>query len=184
MQREKRDRDRPYCGDDTGRPQIERVQAALSRAPDEGQSPEEFQLWMSAFKRFYDASSLANHNVATQQGYLLQAVNMDLGKVVEHKITPSMKVLGPGGCLEVLEVEFRIIYPIFLRCVDFFLVKQDPREDLAEYLLHLSTMSDMADLEAMSKEDLTAFSFIASCTDKRLHDKLFKLKRKDMTTIN
>ena len=145
--------------------------------------PEEFRLWMSFFKRFYDASRLAGHNVAIQQGYLLQAMEVELRKIVEHKITAVMKLFEPGGCLEVLEDEFRIIYPIFSRRVDFFQVTQDPGEDPVDYLQRLSSMNDMADLEAMSKEDLTAFRFIASCTDKRLHDRLFELKQKDMTTI-
>ena len=41
----------------------------------------------------------------------------------------------------------------------------------------------MADLEAMSKEELTTFRFIGACDDKRLRDKIFDLKRKDATAI-
>ena len=41
----------------------------------------------------------------------------------------------------------------------------------------------MADLESMSKEDLTAFRFIDACDDKRLREKIFELKRKDATAI-
>ena len=41
----------------------------------------------------------------------------------------------------------------------------------------------MADLEAMNKKDLAAFQFIASCADSRLRDKLFELKRKDLTSV-
>ena len=41
----------------------------------------------------------------------------------------------------------------------------------------------MADLEAMSREDLTAFRFIDACNDKRLREKIFDLKRKDATAI-
>ena len=41
----------------------------------------------------------------------------------------------------------------------------------------------MADLESMSKEDLTAFRFIDACDDKRLREKIFELKRKDATAV-
>ena len=41
----------------------------------------------------------------------------------------------------------------------------------------------MADLEAMSREDLTAFRFIDACDDKSLREKIFDLKRKDATAI-
>ena len=41
----------------------------------------------------------------------------------------------------------------------------------------------MADLEAMSREDLMAFCFIDACDDKRLREKIFDLKCKDATAI-
>ena len=52
---------------------------------------------MSAFQHFYNASGLAIHNVATQQGYLLQAVDVELRKIIETKITATMKITGPGA---------------------------------------------------------------------------------------
>ena len=147
-------------------------------------TPEEFRMWMSAFRRFFDASGLEKHNAATQQGYLLRGLEIDLRKVIELKITTAMKLYGAGGCMDVLEEEFRIIYPLFSRRVDFFQLRPDTGEDVADYLHFVVATSDMADLEAMNKEDLAAFQFIASCADSRLRDKLFKLKRKDLTTVN
>ena len=55
-------------------------------------TPEEFRMWMSAFRRFFDASGLAQHNTATQQGYLLRGLDVNLRKVIELKITPTMKL--------------------------------------------------------------------------------------------
>ena len=146
-------------------------------------TPEEFRMWMSAFRRFFDASGLAQHNTATQQGYLLRGLDVDLRKVIELKITPTMKLYGEGGCMDILEEEFRIIYPLFARRVDFFQLRPDTGEDVAKYLHRVVATSDMADLESMNKEDLAAFQFIASCSDSRLRDKLFELKRIDLTTV-
>ena len=146
-------------------------------------TPEEYRLWVSAFTRFYDASGLSEHIVAVQQGYLLQAIDSDLRKVIEPKLSSAMKVFGTGGCLEVIEEEFKLIYPIFSRRLDFFQVKQDPGEDSADFLNRITSLGDMADLESMNKEDLTVFRFITCCTDKRLQDKLFELKRKDFTAV-
>ena len=155
----------------------------FSETLSKSKTPEEFRLWMSAFRRFFDASSLEKHNAATQQGYLLRGLEIDLRKVIELKITPAMKLYGAGGCMDVLEEEFQIIYPLFSRRVDFFQLRPDTGEDVADYLHRVVATSDMADLEAMNKEDLAAFQFIASCADSRLRDKLFKLKRKDLTTV-
>ena len=128
---------------------------------------------MGAFTRFYDASGLADHNAATQQGYLLKAVDTDLRKTIESKITSGMKVFGTGGCLQLLEEEFKVIYQIFARHLDFFQVKQDSSEDSADYLNRVMALGDMVDLESMNREDLTAFRFIVSRTDRGLWDKLF-----------
>ena len=46
-------------------------------------TPSEFWLWTSAFKRFYEASSLKEQSVATQHGHMLQALSPELQEVVE-----------------------------------------------------------------------------------------------------
>ena len=53
-------------------------------------TPSEFRLWVSAFRRFHEASNLHIQSVATQQGYLLQALSSDLQDILEQKLTPSM----------------------------------------------------------------------------------------------
>ena len=146
-------------------------------------TPSEFRLWVSAFRRFHDASNLKVQSVATQQGYLLQALSAELQEIVEQKLTPSMPLFGPAGCMDILEGEFRTLYPIFNRRVDFFQVKREQGENSEEFLRRLTKLAEMADLGAMSQEELTTFRFIAACDDKRLRDKIFDLKRKDATAV-
>ena len=122
-------------------------------------TPGKFRLWVSAFKRFYEASSLKTQSVATQQGYMLQAISVELQEIVEQKLTPSMPLFGPAGCLDILEGEFRTLYPIFNRRVEYFQVVREQRESSEEYYRCLARLADMADLEAMSKEELTTFRF-------------------------
>ena len=146
-------------------------------------TPCELRLWIAAFQRFHDASSLKLQSVATQQGYLLQALDADLQDIVARQLTPSMPIFGPAGCLDLLMAEFRSLYPIFNRHVDFFQVRRDQGEYTEDFWRRLSKLGDMADLESMSKEDLTAFRFIDACDDKRLREKIFELKRKDATAV-
>ena len=120
-------------------------------------TPSEFRLWISAFRKFHEASNLQIQSVATQQGYLLQALNSDLQDIVEQKLTPSMQLFGPAGCMDILEGEFRTLYPIFNRQVDFFQVKQEQGENSEEFFRHLSKLAQMADLGAMTQEELTTF---------------------------
>ena len=125
-------------------------------------TPEEFRLWTSEFRRFADASGLLKQNAATQQGYLLRALDLDLKKVVAQKVTPAMTLYGAGGCMELIEEEFKVIYPVFNRHFDFFQLKRGDGEDVSDYLTRVAATSDMADLEAMNKEELSIFQFLAS----------------------
>ena len=146
-------------------------------------TPSEFRLWMAAFQRFHEASNLKQQPIATQQGYLLQALSAGLQEIVERKLTPNMPLFSPAGCLDILEGEFRTLYPIFNRRVDFFQVIREPGENADEYLHRLTSLAEIADLGAMTPEELTIFLFIGSCNDKRLREQIFQLKRKDSTAV-
>ena len=114
---------------------------------------------------------------------MLQALDAVLQEVVSSQITPGIPVFEPAGCLDLLEAEFQSLYPIFNRRVDFFQVRRDQGESAEDFWRGLSKLGDMADLEAMSREDLMAFRFIDACDDKRLREKVFDLKHKDATAI-
>ena len=94
-----------------------------------------------------------------------------------------MPIFGPARCLDLLEAEFKTIYPIFNRQVDFFQVRRDQGESAEKFCRRLSKLGDMADLESMSREDLTAFRYIDACDDKHLREEIFDLKQKDATSI-
>ena len=59
-------------------------------------TPSEFRLWVSAFRRFHEASNLKSQSIATQQGYLLQALSSELQDIVEQKLTTTMPIFGPA----------------------------------------------------------------------------------------
>ena len=146
-------------------------------------SPGEFRLWIAVFRRFYDASNLQQQPISTQQGYLLQALDSSLQEILERQLCPRTTIFGPAGCINMLEAEFKSLYPIFNRRVDFFQVRRDQGEATGDFWLRLTKLVDMADLEAVSKEDLTVFRFIDACDDTHLREKIFNLKRKDATVV-
>ena len=146
-------------------------------------TPGELRLWLAAFRRFYNASNLHQQPVATQQGYLLQALDPSLQEILERQICPGTLVFGPAGCIDMLEAEFKSLYPIFNRRVDFFQVRRDQGEAAGDFWQCLAKLGDMADLESVSKEDLTVFRFIDASDDSHLREKIFDLKRKDATAV-
>ena len=146
-------------------------------------TPGEFRLWIAAFRRFFDASNLQQQPTSTQQGYLLQALDSSLQEILERQLCPGTTIFGPAGCIDMLEAEFKSLYPIFNRRVEFFQVRRDQGEANGGFWMRLTKLRDMADLEAISKEDLTVFRFIDACEDAHLREKIFDLKRKDGTAV-
>ena len=146
-------------------------------------TPIEFRMWSAAFLRWHDASGLGKQPPAQQQAYFLQALDEELREIVERQLQTAMPIYGPAGCQSLIEAEFLSLYPLFNRRVEFFQTTRSQGEDTGEFLRRLSQLGDMADLEAMSKEELTVFRFIAACSDTRLRDKIFDLPRKDITTV-
>ena len=146
-------------------------------------TPSKFRLWVAAFRRFHDTSNIKQQSVATLQGYLLRVFDAELQEVVKRKLTPSMQLFGPAGCLDILDGEFQTLSPIFNRRVDFFQVEREQGENTVDLLHRLTKLADIGDLESMSKEELTTFRFISACNDQCLRDKIFNLKRKDATAI-
>ena len=55
-------------------------------------TPCQFRLWIAAFQRFHDVSGLKLQSVATQQGYLLQAIDTDLQDIVARQMTSKMPI--------------------------------------------------------------------------------------------
>ena len=136
-------------------------------------TPGEFRLWIAAFCRFFDASNLQQQPISTQQGYLLQALDSSLQEILERQLCPGTTIFGPAGCIDMLEAEFKSLYPILHRRVDFFQVRRDQGDATGDFWLRLTKLGDMADLEAISKEDLTVFRFIDACGYAHLREKIF-----------
>ena len=166
-----------------GTPKMQPCKLLFPKPLSKENTPIEFRMWVTAFKRYYDASSLGKQPTAVQQGYFLQALNDELREVAERQMAPTMPIYGPAGCLDLIEAEFKSLYPVFNRRMNFFQARRDQGEDTNAFLRRISQLADMADLEAMTKEELTVFRFIEACDDHRLRDKIFDLQRKDITTI-
>ena len=70
-------------------------------------TPEEFRLWTSEFRRFAEASGLLHQKAATQQGYLLKALDLELRKCMAQKYTKGMTIYNPGVAWSCLKMSSR-----------------------------------------------------------------------------
>ena len=56
-------------------------------------------------------------------------------------------------------------------------------QDSIAYLDKLTSLSLEANVELLDREVMTVFRFMSSCSDKRLREKVFESKRKDLTEV-
>ena len=144
-------------------------------------TPEKMRNWVTDFTTFLQSGD--DLAIATQQAYFRRLIDDHLRRAVEPHIMPNTPVLGKGGCLEILRAEFRVLYPIFARQVDFFKVNQAGSEDAISYLEKLTTLGLEANVNQLDRESITVFRFISSCSDQRLREKIFESKRRDLTEV-
>ena len=170
--------------DDLGNPRI--VEPSRFLKPEElhsGFSPERLRLWIRSFQRFFDSGELSGTSFERQQGYLLNNISDELRLILDPKISSHTPVFGPGGCIEILKEEFVIIYPMFLRQLDYFQAQQKPHEDPVAFLDRLSALSIEAEVESLNRESTNVFRFISGLEDQTLRKRLFELRRQDMTEV-
>ena len=111
-----------------GTPKISTCKLLFPSQLTKSNTPGEMRLWLASFRRFYDASNLNQQPTATQQGYFLQALDASLQEILERQLCPETSIFGPAGCVDMLEAEFKSLYPVFNRRVDFFRVRRDQGE--------------------------------------------------------
>ena len=131
-------------------------------------TPCEFRLWVAAScGSMLRAASNSNQSQLSRGTYFKPSMLIikTLSLASSRQVCQS---LGQPACLDLLEAEFRSLYPILNRRVDFYQVRRDQGEYAEDFWRCLSKLGEMADLESMSKEDLTAFRFIDASDNKRL----------------
>ena len=85
----------------------------------------------------------------------------DLGSFVG----PTTPILGPEGCLEILEKRFRVFHPTFNRRVQLFNTTKQVGEDSSTLLTRVATLGLDADVELLDKEGILAFVYLAAEDD-------------------
>ena len=85
-------------------------------------TPEKMRNWLLDFSTFLHSGE--GLSVASQQAYFRRLIDDHLRRAMEPHMLPQTPVVGKGGCLEMLEKEFKVLYPIFPCQVELFKANQ------------------------------------------------------------
>ena len=137
-------------------------------APDA--KPSVLRAWKKRFQVYYESHNMAEMPINEQQLYFMSCLTSKLESRMNDKVkdpTPVMPSAGASeSCLELLEAEFLVTYPIESRRHDLFSCHQAHNESLTDFLIRLFELAQEADLEKLKKDDIILFLGLAGTCNK------------------
>ena len=149
------------------------------------QSPAELRIWMEQYEAYHEASNfnlLAGHQ---QRAYFGSCLDPLLYAKVKEGIIGDVPVFTeahddddeenpPPSCMSLLQAEFDLHYPLFLRRHKFFQCKQEKNQPFSDFAVKLRQLGDECDLEEMGTNELYVHRYIGGVTDEKLRDKFLR----------
>lgn len=145
--------------------------------------------WIRSFKQWYTASKMTLATIPEQQAYFKHCLDPYLESRLNEKIDANTPVF-PGeqdaetSCVELLQHEFRIRYPIVSRQYEFFRAKQQTGQLFSDWATTLRRMGDEANLHEMTTEDIYIMRYITGASDPKLKEKFLKEPKPSLTLFN
>ena len=147
-------------------------------------TPSEFRRWKMKMAGYFTASNLIIASNMEQRSYLEMCIDTEIAEQLDaHRdITDNSPVLEYEGkpeqevtCLDVIEQNFKIRYPLTSRRHELMQMKQPRGEPMATHSARMKGLMLDADLSTMTIEELKSTLLICSCTNEELKDELLKL---------
>ena len=103
--------------------------------------------------------------------------NSSANEKLQSTDCPSTTIFGTNGCVQILQEEFFIIYPLFKRRMEFFQMTQNANEEFSNYAAKLQKVGDEAYLEKLSVNDLYVYKYICTATNDDLLNKFLAVEK-------
>ena len=147
-------------------------------------TPSEFRRWKTKLAGYFTASNLIIASNMEQRSYLDMCIDTEIADKLEaHRdITVNSPVLEYEGrpetavtCLDAIEQNFKIRYPLTSRRHELMQMKQPRGELMSTHSAKMKGLMLDADISTMTIEELMSTLLICSCTNEELKDELLKL---------
>ena len=138
----------------------------------EDHTPHEFENWKEKWEAYYYDSCLSERPIQRQHVHFKNFLDENLALRIQENIFPSTPIMGPNGCIALLEEQFHDNYPIVLRRLNFQKLDQQPGQTFIDWSANLKQIARGADLHIMTSEDAFILRYLAGCKDPELR-KLF-----------
>ena len=143
-------------------------------------TPLEFRKWIKAFKGWYTQNQMHRMPTSLQHRYFFNHIDEKLVDKIDHHILEATKVfsddLDEETCTTILEAEFRNIFPVFNRRLDFFTHIQASGQLFSETIDTIDKLSVEAQVYDLETDEIMVMRYLSACTNSKLREKLMRLE--------
>ena len=156
-------------------------------------TPSEFRRWKTKLGGYFTASNLIVASNMEQRSYLAMCIDTEIADKLEaHKdINENSPVMAYEGqqvqettCIEVIENNFLIKYPLTSRRHEFMQLRQSRGELPSTYNARLKSLALEADIATMTAADLMSTMMITGITDEELKYELLKMNNPTVEEVD
>lgn len=138
-------------------------------------TPAEFRAWKDRFHAYFTTSGMSTCSISEQQAYFRNCLDPSLEVRIQHKLRPEMPPYSADtdvqSCVDILDAEFMLIWPKFVRRYEFFSSSQSQGQSFSDWTVHLRQLGNEADIQGMTLEDHYVMRYICGVTEDKLREK-------------
>ena len=98
--------------------------------------------------------------------------------------TPVFGTTSQISCMQLLEDEFLLEYPLIFRQVEFFESSQQKGQLFSDWTAKLKALGDEASLNSLTTDDIYVMSYLTGTIDEKLHEKFLKEPQPNVELLN
>ena len=166
-----RGRGLPGRRDETGKaPKV--VEALRPAKLTKDASPAEFRVWRQQFKAYFETSNLDLATPTQQAAYV--KVLLD-GHLVDEINATADDTTDGVACLDILCNSFKAKYPVVVKRVAYFNVKQEHGESFSATITRIKNKAIDADIAKIKLDDVKVLRYLTAVRDEKLRKELMDL---------
>ena len=140
-------------------------------------APRRFEGWKADFREYHSATQTETLPLPVQQDYVYLDLDDVLTLRLREKMTETTPIFGPCSCMELLEEEFLLRYPMHERRMKFLASKQAKGQSFSDWEIALRSLAWDAGLD--NSDEILSALMLNGIRDGRLkRDVLLKVDGK------
>ena len=147
-------------------------------------TPAEMDLWKESLKSWFATAGISKLEVEHQMVFAKSTVAKPLLLKIDWQFNSKTPVFGEENSLvAAIEAEFAILYPLFLRRLEFYNFYRKESVEPSVYLAQVAKLAKEAKIDAMSYDDRLIMRSLSGLKDPKLLQKILAMEEPTWATV-